>query len=97
MRKEAGSFATPNAARYLQQLCKHFAHKVDVRYDDTRGEADLPPGLAILTATPEALRVEISAADEQGLELPRHIIDDHLGRFAFREAFTGMGWQPLAE
>ncbi|MAC77073.1 MAG: 2,4-dihydroxyhept-2-ene-1,7-dioic acid aldolase [Rhodobacteraceae bacterium] len=93
MLKEKGVFATPAAGRYLQQLCKHFAHKVEVRFDDTRGEAALPPGPAVMAATPERLEIVISAADAEGLELARGIIDSHLVRFAFREDFTGMDWQ----
>ncbi|SDN65454.1 hypothetical protein SAMN05216196_1011202 [Lutimaribacter pacificus] len=92
---ETGTFATSNGARYLQQLCKHFAHKIPVEYDAEKGTADLPPGPARLTATDAALRVEITASDEDGLKLARHIIDDHLKRFAFREDFSGMDWAPV--
>lgn len=95
MYSEVGIFATENASKYLQQLCKHFAHKVEVRYDAQSGEAALPPGPARLRATASELRVEICAPDEAGLKTARHIIDDHLERFAFREAFKGMGWQAL--
>ncbi|MBB94133.1 MAG: 2,4-dihydroxyhept-2-ene-1,7-dioic acid aldolase [Rhodobacteraceae bacterium] len=94
MIRETGVFATPNASRYLQQLCKHFAHKVAVDYDDNTGRADLPPGPAVMTATPKDLTVVVEAVDEDGIALARHIIDDHLTRFAFREDFSGMGWQP---
>ena len=41
-----GLFATDKASRYLQQLCKHFGHKADVRFDATSGEAALPPAPA---------------------------------------------------
>lgn len=34
---------TANASKYLQQLCKHFAHKVEVRFDETEGHCALPP------------------------------------------------------
>lgn len=90
---ETGHFETPNSGKYLQQLCKHFAHKVTVEYDDESGVADLPPGPARINATGNLLSIEISAEDETGLELARHIIDDHLKRFAFREGFKGMGWR----
>ncbi|APX23036.1 MAG: DUF2218 domain-containing protein [Rhodobacteraceae bacterium] len=90
--REIGTFTTPNASKYLQQLCKHFAHKVDVEYDETRGKAQLPPGPAVLTAEADALRVEISAESDEGMKTARHIIDDHLARFAFREDFAGMEW-----
>ena len=31
--------------------------------------------------------------DQDGLTRARHVIDDHLKRFAFREDFAGMDWQ----
>lgn len=93
MLKETGIFATPAASKYLQQLCKHFGHKVEVRFDETSGEAALPPGLAVMTATPEQLEIVISATDAEGLTVARGIIDSHLARFAFREDFTGMDWR----
>jgi hypothetical protein len=90
---ERGQFATANASRYLQQLCKHFAHKVRVRFDTEQGEADLPPGLARLRATETVLLVEITADNEDGLTRARHVIDSHLERFAFRESFKTMDWR----
>ena len=89
---QTGTFQTPNASKYLQQLCKHFAHKVAVEYDETQGRAALPAGPARLSASAEALQVEISAETEEGLDRARSVIDDHLKRFAFREGFEGMSW-----
>ena len=90
---ETGQFETPNGSKYLQQLCKHFAHKVIVEYDDKEGLAALPAGPARLYASATGLRVEITAEDAEGLTRARHVIDDHLKRFAFREGFEGMSWQ----
>lgn len=90
---EIGLFETPNGSKYLQQLCKHFAHKVTVEYDAEQGRAALPAGPALLQANATGLRVEITAEDTDGLTRARHVIDDHLKRFAFREGFEGMAWQ----
>ena len=89
---QTGTFQTPQASKYLQQLCRHFAHKVAVEYDASQGRAALPPGPAVLSATAELLRVEISAETEADLARARFIIDDHLKRFAFREGCEGMSW-----
>ncbi len=89
---QTGRFETENASKYLQQLCKHFAHKIDVRYDAVSGEIKLPPGPARLAADETSLTVEITADDAESLERARHIIDDHLKRFAFREGFEAMAW-----
>ncbi|GGG80249.1 hypothetical protein GCM10011415_32010 [Salipiger pallidus] len=90
--KETGVFETSNASKYLQQLCKHFAHKVEVEYDETSGRAELFSGPAIMSATPERLTVTITAEDEDGLEKARGAIDRHLEKFAFREDFKTMSW-----
>ncbi|MEM7519988.1 MAG: DUF2218 domain-containing protein [Pseudomonadota bacterium] len=87
-----GRFNTQNASRYLQQLCKHFAHKVDVTYDDLQGVAALPTGPARLKAEENELVIELTAKDLNGLAVAQHIIDSHLVRFAFRENFERMSW-----
>ena len=85
-------FETPNGAKYLQQLCKHFGHKVAVEFDDTSGHAELPPGRATLVADDDGLNVVVTADDEKGLSVARYIVEDHLKRFAFRENFEALDW-----
>lgn len=85
-------FVTPNASRYIAQLCKHFAHKVSVEYDETRGEAMLPSGRATMTAENGALRFEVFSETEQGLTRGKFIIEDHIVRFAFREKLEKLEW-----
>jgi hypothetical protein len=91
---EIGMFKTEHATKYIQQLCKHFAHKVQVEFTETNGLAELPPGPARMMALKDALRIEINGEDAAGLERARYIIDSHLERFAFREDFKTMDWQP---
>lgn len=91
--QNTGRFETAQAGKYLQQLCKHFAHKVEVSYDAQSGWVDLPPGRATLEASAEALQVTVTGPDEDGLGLAREIIDNHLVRFAFREGFEAMEWR----
>ncbi|KIC34184.1 DUF2218 domain-containing protein [Leisingera sp. ANG-M7] len=93
MLTDQGRFETPNASRYLQQLCKHFAHKVPVDHDETRGTVALGMGPATLQATENTLTAEVTAPDAADLAEARDIIDRHLARFAFREAFEAMDWQ----
>lgn|GEM_PF-4305252 len=42
---------TENANRYLQQLCKHWSHKMDVTFTPDEGRIDFPNG-AILALEP---------------------------------------------
>lgn len=94
--EDSGHFATPHASRYLQQLCKHWAHKVDVTYDVDRGHVALPLGPVELDATGPALVITLRAATAADLAQARSVIDDHLARFAAREGFTGMAWRQAA-
>ncbi len=95
MMKSRSRFDTPNGSKYLQQLCKHFAHKVAVEYDNTRGKADLPPGPAMLLADETGLTMTVNAEDAQGLALAQHIFEAHLIRFAFREDLKSLTWNEV--
>lgn len=87
-----GTFATENASRYLQQLCKHFGHKVDVDFNETEARLAMPLGPVTMTADTEVLTINVSAADADSIGVARKVIDSHLERFAFREDFKTMSW-----
>lgn len=76
--------ATPNASRYLQQLCKHFAHKVDVTFTPKLGAVSLPIGRCEFSADAAHLAM---TGTSKATDLPRleQFLGDHLARFAFRE------------
>lgn len=86
------SFETENASRYIAQLCKHFAHKVETRHDATTGAAALPTGPASMTARDGRLHFEVAAETPESLERAKFIIEDHIKRFAFREKLEGLDW-----
>ncbi|MDR6266502.1 DUF2218 domain-containing protein [Roseobacter sp. N2S] len=88
-----GLFKTPNASKYLQQLCKHFGHKVAVSYDAEKGRVDFPFGIAELHASDTTLRVTITLTDPDLTARAQGAIDSHLVSFAFRENFETMTWQ----
>lgn len=87
-----GTFATPNASKYLQQLCKHFGHKVEATFDETTGEVALPVGPTKMAADAQALTITIEVSEAGQLNRAHAIIDSHLERFAFREDFKKMEW-----
>ncbi|OIQ28014.1 MAG: hypothetical protein BM562_13660 [Alphaproteobacteria bacterium MedPE-SWcel] len=95
MFKQLGQRATPNAKKYLQQLCKHFGHKVDVTFDETQGRICFPFGPVHLTATETTLQADLTGEDEETLSRARQVIDSHLERFAFREGFYELNWEPV--
>ncbi len=84
---------TENASRYLQQLCKHFAHKVAVDYDSARGRVEMPPGLCMLVAENGALSFFCQSREPKGLEVMQYIVVEHLEKFAWREDIT-IAWEP---
>lgn len=83
---------TDHARKYLQQLCKHFAHKVDVEFDTETGFAALPPGPCTLKATPSELYIHCQSDKTDALPNSRSIIEIHLKKFAWREELN-FDWQ----
>ncbi|MGE3293788.1 MAG: DUF2218 domain-containing protein [Geminicoccaceae bacterium] len=77
--------ATAHASRYLQQLCKHFAHKLPVTFDPTRGRIEFPLGICELVASTGLLTMQTEAGDETRLAEVEMVVARHLERFAFRE------------
>ncbi|WP_375263120.1 DUF2218 domain-containing protein [Palleronia sp.] len=93
---DAGTYETASAWQYLQQLCKHFAHKVDASCADGEGHIAFPFGTAYLKATDTRLDIRVDAPSEGGLLKARQVIDNHLSRFAFREEVKTVTWQSAA-
>ncbi|MBX3566463.1 MAG: DUF2218 domain-containing protein [Rhizobiaceae bacterium] len=86
------SFETSHGSKYLQQLCKHFAHKVDVEFTERHGECRFSCGTAMLDADDGHIRIEVSAADAESLAQTKHVVESHLARFAFRESVSPLVW-----
>lgn len=84
---------TPNASKYLQQLCKHFGHKVPASFESHKGSITFPAGQCELTATDNALTMRLATADGEALTRLQGVMADHLVRFAFREELN-ISWTP---
>lgn len=94
---------TASGSRYLQQLCKHWAHNLAVEFNASHGTVTFPregragtfPGDALVTfdAEPEALMVRIDASAPEQLEAMKGVVARHLDRFAFREAPLAFDWR----
>lgn len=84
--------ATPKAARYLQQLCKHFLHKCPVIFDARTGRISFSVGLCRLGAEADTLTLALAAPDDDRLVLLQKVVESHLRRFAFRENLQ-VDWQ----
>ena len=98
----AARVPTANASRYLQQLCKHWQHNLEVEYTPEHGTVRFPrdargaewpaEGVITMTAHPDAIECRIDASAEGQLQGLKGALARHLDRFAFREAPLTFDW-----
>jgi uncharacterized protein len=88
MSRSLATVPTEHASRYLQQLCKHWAHKFPVEFTPEAGTIDLPAGRTELSADGAALRIAITAGEGGDLDRLEAVVADHIKRFAFREELS---------
>lgn len=93
----SASVATEHASRYLQQLCKHFAHKLpETTFDPQTGRIPFPMGTCDLDATAgDTLVLRATAGTNEELERLQGVVASHLVRFAFREELA-VNWTTVA-
>lgn len=87
---------TASASKYLQQLCKHFAHKVPAEWDPHKGEVSFPFGFCRMDATDTELKIRCEADEDLKMARLQAVIDNHLERFAWREELK-LQWQSATE
>jgi uncharacterized protein len=88
----SASVPTANAAKYIQQLCKHWSHRLEVDLSDQKGVVRFPAAVVTLEAGPEALEVVIDGEGAEEVDRLKGVIATHLDRFAFREAPLRFDW-----
>lgn len=84
MKTSVATVTTDRASGYLQQLCKHFGHKVPVTFTPEAGEITLPFGSSALHAHDGVLTLSVTGEDDDLTKL-EEFIGSHFARFAFRE------------
>lgn len=80
------STATPG--RYIGRLCKHFAHKIPVSFDEQQGRIEFAFGLTLLNAEHDGLRLTVQSRDQAQLDKLKHVVASHFERFAWQEALS---------
>lgn len=89
---------TPNASKYLQQLCKHWSHKFPVEFTPEKGMIPFADGrVCRLEASAETLTLRVEVPSEDLLERMQTVVIDHLKRFAFRENLDNVVWTKLQD
>ena len=99
----SASVPTTSASRYLQQLCKHWSHNLQVAFTPEAGTITFPkngfgksyPADATVTlrAREDALAVLVRASAPEQLDGVKSAVVSHLDRFAFREAPLAFDWR----
>src|SRR5262245_19295918 len=85
MNHSSARIETERASIYLQQLCKHFAHKLPVTFAPEQGQITFSAGICRLEASNGVLVLKAEAEDDARLVQLQGVIDKHLLRFAFRD------------
>jgi hypothetical protein len=87
---------TVSASRYLQQLCKHWAHKFEVSFTPETGLVPFGEGRAcVMTADAEGLCLRVEAQDAETAERLGGVVVEHLRRFAHREELADPEWRAV--
>lgn len=76
---------TQKASGYLQQLCKHFGHKLETQFSAEAGFIEFDFGRAELIASDDALLMTAKSGSDADLDRLRRVMASHLERFAFRD------------
>ncbi len=86
------SVPTASAAKYVQQLCKHWSHQLEVELSESRGVVKFPAAVVTLEPEANALEVTIDGEGSEEVERLKGVVASHLDRFAFREAPLRFDW-----
>lgn len=85
---------TQSASRYLQQLAKHWSHKMEVAFTPEEGTIAFPNGSKLeMRAASETLDIILTIPEDGDVARMRDVVASHLDRFAFREAPLTFDWR----
>jgi len=85
---------TGSASRYLQHLAKHWSHKMAVTFDAEQGSITFPSGARLeMRADPDMLDCVLTVPADGDAARMRTVVEEHLNRFAFREAPLTFDWR----
>ncbi len=95
MTSSHASVPTEHGSRYLQQLCKHWSHKMPVEFNADAGSVKFPNGsIATMVAKDATLEVTVDVPEGEDAARMQGVVSSHLDRFAFREAPLSFAWSP---
>lgn len=85
---------TLSASRYIQQLAKHWSHKMTVSFTAEQAVIDFPNSCRLqMHAAAETLDIVLTVPPGEDEGRMRDVVSSHLQRFAFREAPLTFDWR----
>lgn len=90
----SGVVNTEKGAKYVQRLCKHFAHKVQAQCEETQGKVQFEMGTADMFASTDVLTLTCKANNATDLGDIVDTIDRHFERFAKADELV-LEWQQI--
>jgi hypothetical protein len=92
MKQVEARVPTASGGKYVQQLCKHWAHKLPVELEGDCGVVTFVGAVATMKADAEAIDVSVRGEDRDQVDRLKDVVAQHLDRFAFREAPLTYDW-----
>ena len=83
---------TASGEKYVQQLCKHWSHKLPVELDGATGVVTFDGAVTTMKADAEAIHVSVVGDDREMVDRLKEVVAQHIDRFAFREAPLTYDW-----
>ena len=88
-----GFVPTAKADRYIQQLVKHWNHKLDIDYRDGVARIAFNSNVdLVLEARNGGIAMTLTSPSDEDDVRFRNVFEQHLDRFAFREARLAYDW-----
>lgn len=85
---------TASASRYLQQLAKHWSHKLDVTVSAEEATIAFPSAARLeMRADSETLDLSLHVPAGEDAARMQRVVEEHLDRFAFREGPLTYDWR----
>ncbi len=85
---------TASASRYLQQLAKHWRHKMTVTFSPEEATISFPTGAKLeMRADSATLDCVLTVPEDGDVARMRTVVEEHLNRFAFREGPLTFDWR----
>lgn len=88
---------TGHASRYLQQLAKHWSHRMDVTFSPEEATIAFPNGAWLAMRADDAtLDLALEVPEDGDAARMRQVVAEHLDRFAFREGPLTYDWRDVS-